>query len=269
MRFWSALVIATAVAACAFEPGEFQENGPLGGAGGGGGGGGGTGGGGSGDPGPDAGPTLQPTRTCAFADPALRLCLDFEDSQFAPMVTDASPSRLDSGAAGVNGVVRGPTDIGASFALTSRIDVPESAALDIGGALTIEMWVAPGFAHSANLLQNTGQYRVQMDGQGRIGCSTNNAATWSVDEADPREWTHVACVFDGTLLAVYIDGVRSGQTTSTGAPTGGTNGTLIGSGFAGALDDIRVYARAWSATDVCAHAGRTTCTSNSGPGGGD
>lgn len=250
MRLVRALVIAAGVAGCAFEPGEFRDDGPLGG--GGGGGVGGT------DPGPDGGTEPQPTRTCSFADPALRLCLDFEDAKFDPMVTDASPSRLDSAANDVDGVARG-TRIAAALAWSSRIDVPEAMALDIAGPMTIELWVAPAYAHSANLVQNTGQYRIQMDGQGRIGCSTNNAATWSTGDIDPFEWSHIACVYDGTHLGVYIDGVRDGQTASTGAPTGGTLGTVVGSGFAGALDDIRVYARSFAAADICAHAGRDTC----------
>lgn len=222
-------------------------------------------GGGSGGAGPtevDAGVEPQ-LRACTFADSELRLCLEFEDRKFSPSVTDASQRQLQPTASGVSEVVHG-TGYAAAMTITSRIDVPESTALDPQTALTIEMWIWPGFEQSANLLVNPNQYSLQLAGDGRIGCQLPAAAAWTSDErvAEPHEWTHVACTFaPDSGIHVYVNG-RSGDGSSSssgGLSTQGTQGTRIGAGFGGGLDDIRIYGRALSPQEVCRHAGRETC----------
>lgn len=221
--------------------------------------------GGSGGAGPtevDAGAPPQ-ARTCTFADPELRLCLEFDDRKFSPGVTDASQRQLQPTATGVSEVVHG-TGYAAAMTLTSRIDVAESTALDPQTALTIEMWIWPGYQQNANLLVNANQYTLQLAGDGRIGCQLPAAAAWTSDEsvAEGQRWTHVACTFaPGSGIHVYVNG-RSGDgasSSSGGLSTQGTQGTRIGAGFGGGLDDVRIYGRALSSQEVCAHAGRTTC----------
>jgi len=244
--------------ACAFEPGEYPEEGERPDTGSGGTGGTGTGGTGTGSG------TVDPTaRVCSFSDSTLRLCIEFGDSKFDPMVTDASPARLDAASVSVDPTNR-DSGVAAVLYLGSKIEVPESPMLDINGPMTIEMWVWPAYLHpSANLLENAGQYRMQLAGDGRIGCQFGNSQVWSNDDdnAAPLEWTHVACVYDGTTLAVLIDGTRSTSAPGAASPSGGTTGTTLGGGsYPGGLDDIHVYARALTGDQICSHAGRTTCS---------
>lgn len=74
----------------------------------------------------------------------------------------------------------------------------------------------------------------------------------------PGGWHHVAGTFDGHQLAVYIDGILAATTAATGSvsPATGTN-LIIGadpinpaSKFTGALDEVRIYRRALSATEI-------------------
>jgi hypothetical protein len=68
----------------------------------------------------------------------------------------------------------------------------------------------------------------------------------------PGQWVHVAGVFDGTHATLYLDGV-----VVASVPTGPisvrntSNAPLyLGYGFEGLMDDVRVYHRALSRTDV-------------------
>ncbi len=83
-----------------------------------------------------------------------------------------------------------------------------------------------------------------------------------------RQWTHLACAFDGSAMKLYIDGAEA-----TSVPVGGTlpeerNPLTIGAAefdandglgcpFDGRIDDVRVYARALSAAQIQALAART------------
>ncbi len=241
---------------CAFQPGRFgaadddDPKNPTGDAG-------------NAGSGSDGGAITVP-RTCAFPDIDLRLCIEFEDRTFSPLVTDGSQMRLDAMSKEVTERTRG-NRFAATFATTSRVDVPESQALDLTTALTIEMWVYPSWPQPITMLTNAGQYRMQIDGGGRIGCQLPNAQVWSPDDqwAPPLQWTFIACSYaPGGVLTVYVDGdVAARQTFSNAGLTGaGTQGTQIGELYAGGLDDIRIYGRALSNAEICAHAGRTGCS---------
>jgi hypothetical protein len=252
-----ALLLATLCTwGCTFQPGTVDDM-PAGDDPGSGGGGGGVG-----PTDVDAG--IEPTAlSCTFADPELRLCLELDDRKFSPGVTDYSQRQLQPTATDVNEVRHG-AGYAAAMTLTSRIDVPESTALDPQTALTIEMWIWPAYQHSANLVVNANQYTLQLAGDGRIGCLLPAGATWSSDEhvAKPQQWTHIACTFaPGNGLHVYVNGrAEDGSSASSGGlSTQGTQGTRVGFGFGGGLDDIRIYGRALSSQEVCTHAGATDC----------
>jgi beta-xylosidase len=81
------------------------------------------------------------------------------------------------------------------------------------------------------------------------------------------QWHRVDVVFDGATMAVYSDGVKLGENAALSATVGdlGTNlagylGKSFYSGdayFQGWFDNVRVYNRALSATEVLANAGVT------------
>ena len=69
-------------------------------------------------------------------------------------------------------------------------------------------------------------------------------------------WTHLAATYDGTVLALYVNGVQAATLvvsgpliTSTGALQIGGN-AIWGEWFNGLIDEVRVYNRALSATEI-------------------
>jgi chitodextrinase len=73
-------------------------------------------------------------------------------------------------------------------------------------------------------------------------------------------WHKVAGTYDGTSLKVYVDGVLSGTSTAPGVTLSSTSNALEIGGhcngnayiWSGAVDDVRVYNRALSASEVAA-----------------
>ncbi|MFE7330908.1 LamG domain-containing protein [Streptomyces sp. NPDC057565] len=81
-------------------------------------------------------------------------------------------------------------------------------------------------------------------------------------------WHHVAAVYDGATVKIYIDGALQATRTQTGALTPST-GTpaVVGSSpadssrdFLGSIDEARVYNRALTASDIAAAAAATDPT---------
>jgi hypothetical protein len=74
-------------------------------------------------------------------------------------------------------------------------------------------------------------------------------------------WTHVACVFDGANLKIYVDGSGSGCTSQPMTIDTSTQGGLdLGFALQGGLDDVHIYGAALSDADVCGLAtGGTAC----------
>lgn len=251
------------LAACGFEHGQLAEEQPDAGAVGPGGGSGSGGG-----PGSGATPTL---RTCRYPDSSLRLCLEFDDGQLSPVVHDASPSGLDLDASGLTLVMRNtnPADPAAAVdPSTSSLSVKENLpSLDISEQITLEMWVRPHVNQSASLIRNEGQYVLMMDGSGNVGCSLAGKEVFSYSLQEQTQarlandvWSHVACTFDGNNVRVFLNGMsRDCASTESKISKDGKAGTLIAPNFQGSIDGVRIYATALSTSEVCTHAGQTSC----------
>lgn len=72
-------------------------------------------------------------------------------------------------------------------------------------------------------------------------------------------WTHVAAVYDGSMMRLYKDGVEVGSTAKSGLPdTDPTVSAAIGNqptgagakSFAGVIDDVRMYEQALSPVEI-------------------
>jgi hypothetical protein len=260
VRFLLATMVL--VAGCGFEHGELAGEQPdAGGYGGGGGGGGG-----SGSSGATPTPTPTPASMCRYPDASLRLCLEFDDGALSPVVHDSSGSLLDADASGLSPVMRStsPADPAAAVEpTTSSLAVKESDLLDIKDNITLEMWIRPYYDQSASLIRNEGQYVLMMDGSGNVGCSMAGKQVFSTSLTShllPYVWSHIACSYDGKDVRVFLNG-RSADCAGTESKiaTSGDLGTRIAPNFRGDIDGVRIYATALSPSDICTHAGQTSC----------
>jgi chitodextrinase len=87
-------------------------------------------------------------------------------------------------------------------------------------------------------------------------CPTGAADLFVAPNGSDYEWAHLATTYDGTTLALYVNGVLKATLPVTGA-IGQSAGPLRLGGndiwdewFAGVIDDVRVYDRALTPTEV-------------------
>jgi hypothetical protein len=219
---------------------------------------------------------VQPALCGVAPEPALRLCIDFEDND--PAVASDNSGRGNHAA--LMNVV--PTTRGLSTAAHCGGDcemrIAESSSLDLSVPVTIALWVRaeddPPTLGRFGLLDNNTQYSLFYQADHTVTCSMfrNQSQPTTVRSAAlaPGAWNHVACVADGSTLAIYVDGQFSLSTTFTSSlHTGNDQGTLLaedleGSGagnetLVGAIDDVRIWSRGLSASEVCQLAGQTGC----------
>lgn len=69
-------------------------------------------------------------------------------------------------------------------------------------------------------------------------------------------WTHLAATYDGSNLRIYVNGVEAGITPVTGPMVTSTlplrigGNALWGEFFRGVIDEVRIYNRARSASEI-------------------
>jgi hypothetical protein len=237
------LLAAIVVAGCSFEHAERPG-----------------GGGAVDDPFPIDAPAVAPV-VCKYDDDALRLCVEFADGNYSD-ATDGARYHMNPVTQDVLQGLRG-TQNAAITGVTSKLEVPEHPMLDIAAAITFEAFMAvPTVAgyHSSKLLDNDSQYELKLESDGKVTCRVGGIVATTDNAIGKDTWRHVACVYDGSSLVVFVSGSTSKSQSGSGLiPITGSNGTKLVNEFTGLIDDLRVYARALTASEICTHADKSAC----------
>lgn len=145
---------------------------------------------------------------------------------------------------------------------SSMVKVNDSASLDLTTGMTLEAWVCPSSVSggrdviykSSNIYYLVGSSTTQ--NRPSAGGSYATSAVTGSYAISRNVWTHLAATFDGATMRLYANGKLVGsraQTgtirTSSGALTIGGD-TVVGRFFAGRIDDIRIYNRALTQTEL-------------------
>jgi hypothetical protein len=194
------------------------------------------------------------------------------DEASGPTVVDAS----DNGNTGniISGT-RIPGIHGSALSLngtTDFVSINNSATLSSFTQLTIECWVNmrqvnPVSGGGQTIIRKENSYVIGIGAGGKVGFFINNGSGWqgswtfSQQAIAPSSWNHIAGVWNGRALSVYINGVSDGNTRSVNGPmTISTRNVYIGKfiesayeGFNGAIDELRLYGVALSADSIRAH----------------
>lgn len=187
----------------------------------------------------------------------------------------------DSSGNGNDGTLNGPVEwvaegkVNGALAFTgpyNYVQVQDSPSLDMTSQLTIAAWINPSWTGNNRIMQKSSgggdnQYRLLKEwGDNMVfhvpGLSPDRLEFVGLPPIG--EWTHLAATYDGQSMKVYYNGAVAGQQASTGQ-MGVSDGTLTigtkhetapaGDEYNGMLDDVRIYNRALSASEIIALGG--------------
>ena len=156
----------------------------------------------------------------------------------------------------------------------ARVTVPDSASLDLTTAMTLEAWVFPtaggGWRDVIYKGPDDIYFLESSSDSGAPATGGTFASPIFGSSALPLNvWSHLAATYDGATLRLFVGGVQVSSravlapiATSTGALTIGGD-ALYGQYFAGRIDEVRVYGRALSASEI--QADMTTPVGGAGP----
>jgi len=150
--------------------------------------------------------------------------------------------------------------------LAGPVRLPDASHLNITGPITLEAWVkpVPTDGHACFISKGDTQWALQVargDALEFFVYDPDNE-TWVTTETPlPNDWAgrwhHVAGVFDGSELRLYLDGKRVGTTQYNGkvARTAypveiGGNSQVEGREVAGLIREARIYSRALSDAEI-------------------
>jgi len=178
-------------------------------------------------------------------------------------------------AVGADGATFAPGLIGQAFALdglSSYFSAPDDPELNPTAAITVSAWVkrsafvgsydpvvkkagaASGYALEFEDIgrQERIKFWVYLDSVGWIASVLGPGAPVPLGS-----WTHLAGVFDGAAVRVYVDGVEASSAVATGAIVPSTSDLELGRDpsntyrhYSGLIDDAAVYGRALSASEI-------------------
>jgi alpha-tubulin suppressor-like RCC1 family protein len=170
---------------------------------------------------------------------------------------------------------------------TQWVNVPEAASLQLSGSWTVSAWVnlsaLPTSGNTEAFVVKTGYYSdinyaigVSNGGYGCAGVAWvgwyqvypdgwSGAACYQPSAITTGTWYHVAATWDGTTVTLYVNGAQVAQSVTGTVPATGAGYMSIGQDYygnsgaftSGTIDDVRVYNRALTATDVMTLYGST------------
>jgi hypothetical protein len=174
-------------------------------------------------------------------------------------------------------LVNGPAWVDAKYGkgvsfdqINDYLSVANSTSLDVSGnALTLSMWIKPGSVTgdsavlgkfwNAGMTSPYYQYGLELGG-GRphfyVGTATGLVGATTDSALALNQWSHLAVVFDVSQVRFYVNGTLVNSRSVTATLTARGRPLRMGADadtaqfFKGVLDNVRVYNRALTATEV-------------------
>lgn len=141
--------------------------------------------------------------------------------------------------------------------------IAHSSSLDFTNQITIATWIKPNnFTGVQRIIDKingsvTGNFLLDMNGATLRFFVASGSLQYAITGVSTNTWFHVAATYNGTVTSIYINGVLKNSTSAvTGNLVTNTSPLKIGldqtgaNPFAGAIDDIKIYGRGLSATEV-------------------
>jgi len=153
------------------------------------------------------------------------------------------------------------------------VTVADTNSLDLTTEMTLEAWVRPTAINgweTVVLKETTGELAYALYGDNNadtggahrpgawIRQGSTSYSTLGTAQLGVNTWAHLAATYDGAVLQMYVNGTLASSLNHSGAINTSTGVLRIGGNsvwgeyFNGLIDDVRVYNRALSASEILA-----------------
>jgi hypothetical protein len=146
----------------------------------------------------------------------------------------------------------------------SLVTVSDSASLDLTQGLTLEAWVFPTalggwrplvFKPLGTQLCYVLQGSSNPSGVPSLGLSVAPSNVMAPNPLPLNMWSHIAGTYNGVTMALYVNGVQVASQSQTGTLATSTDamtlgGDTMGEDWSGLIDEVRIYNRALSASEI-------------------
>jgi hypothetical protein len=159
------------------------------------------------------------------------------------------------------------------FVPNQRVLAPDSASLDLTNAVTIETWISPqqfgGAGNNSSVVikgsiggASGESYSLMFFANGSAALRLSNGSTieqlFSAVILPLNTFSHIVGTYDGTTMRFYVNGVLTNSAVSSlGTLNNSAGPMLIGSNgigpYDGKLDEVAIYSRALSQTEIRAN----------------
>jgi|GEM_PF-2168548 len=157
--------------------------------------------------------------------------------------------------------------------INDLVNIADAPSLDLTNGMTLEAWVNPTDLTSYKTIickdRNTNSFTYLLSANNnaanvnnqkpnsRIRVGSSNRTVTGTSKLPLNTWTHVACTYNGSAFILFINGVQVSTVAGTGNITATSNPLRIGGStallnqyFAGLIDEVRIYNRALSASEI-------------------
>lgn len=161
----------------------------------------------------------------------------------------------------ISGAVRTRGRFGGGLSFDGRNDwvtVGDDASLDLTRAMTLEAWVRPTARGARSVLVKERGNRLSYGLYGLPSAHVFTTAERALRGSRLRlgRWSHLAMTWNGRTLRVHVNGSQVAAHALTGAAIASSGPLRIGGNsiwpefFKGVIDEVRVYDRALSASEI-------------------
>lgn len=197
---------------------------------------------------------------------------------------NSNPGTLINGPTWTTGISGGAINFDG---VNDFVKIAHNSSLDLTGDTTISAWIKKDTNSGADVIVGKGNcygtvcpYGMRSSGSGEINFDQNNGGSGqdtlsSNTTLSLGAWHHVAIVRSGSNRSIYLDGVLSaGPTAQSRLPSLSGDSFTIGTGdesfptdapFDGVIDEVRIYNRALSGSEISSLANTTTNTDTTKP----